>query len=122
MMEACLKKEENRNEVETVAEHQDVSNEDAAMETVQALEGRCHWPEKWTEGSSGYWQKFIPTLHKGPGKVIVARGALKDERYRTVAAAEMQQWNKGPRCKTADTSEGEKIWQDLQKDWRSQSE
>jgi hypothetical protein len=42
MMEACLKKEENRNEVETVAEHQDVSNEDAAMETVQALEGRCH--------------------------------------------------------------------------------
>jgi hypothetical protein len=25
----------------------------------------------------------------------------------------MQQWNKGPRCKTADTSEeGEDVWQD----------
>jgi hypothetical protein len=87
-------------EVEAVAKHREVCNEEAAVETVGALEyqhlavGRQQ-PKKWTQGSGGSRRKVvaarrqmtrhaIPAPHKGhghqgPGRDTVARGDLKGQ-------------------------------------------
>jgi hypothetical protein len=56
--------ETNREKFEAVADHQEIRNEEAAVETIRALEdrygdwhlavGRCRQPKKWTQGDGGF--------------------------------------------------------------------
>jgi hypothetical protein len=69
MLDACLEKmKANPGELQSVAMHQKVPNEEAMVETIGALEeqygdrhlavGRCQQPKKRTQGNSGFQKKL----------------------------------------------------------------
>jgi hypothetical protein len=99
MLEACLEKmEANPEEMRSVAEHQKVPDEEAAVEMIEATEDRTkdHDIPAWCHG--------------------VRAAVIKNQRSRRETKGHrMQQWNKGLWCKTAAMSEKEEdIRQDLQ--------
>lgn len=133
--------------VEPVAVHEEVRNEEAAVETIGALKerfwdrnlaaGRRRQLKEGTQGYGGYRNKLgaarggmthraIPTPCKGhgrqvPGKVIVVQGTRKGGHSGIdVGETEKQQRHKKPRHKGAATSrKREDIRQDLQEGSRA---
>jgi hypothetical protein len=103
MFDACLEKmETNPKEKEAVEEQQEVPKNEAAVETIEALEdrygdghlavGRRRQPKKWTQGDGGSRQKFaaargrvtrraVPAPRKGPVKDDVVCGAPKGQTF-----------------------------------------
>lgn len=130
MMEACLdSKEPNPEEMQSRVEHREVPKEHNAMKPGRALKKR-HWGwnlaaehrqklEEWTQGYCGSWKKLTASCkrmthqsgvawHKGN---IVGKNRTRDmwneeprKDKKKLERPGMQNWNKGPRQKTAATS------------------
>jgi hypothetical protein len=83
--------EANPEEKESLAEHQEVPNEEASVETIGALDdkygdrhlavGCLQQPKKLTQGNDESWQNLcrrltrraVPALRQGPGRRGLAR-------------------------------------------------
>jgi hypothetical protein len=109
-------------------EQQEIPEEEAAVETIGALEdrclaiGRCQQLKKQTQGD-GESQKKLVAVHRWMTRRAVparCRGCShKGPMVKKTEGRGIQQWNKGPRHKMAPISEeGEDIRQDLQDDCR----
>jgi hypothetical protein len=112
--------EVNREKSEAIAVHQEVPDEEAAVDTIGTREdrygdrhlatGRRQQPKKWTQGDGGFRQKLgaargrftrravvvrdqASTMYKGPQKADVCEG-MSDE-------AVEKQWRKGPKPEAA---------------------
>jgi hypothetical protein len=98
--EACLEsKEPTSLKVESIAVHEEVPKEEAAVETFGALKKRhgdwhlaigcCRQLKKWTQGSGGSWNKLATTLkqmtrHAGMAqrKIRSHKGLTMEQRQR----------------------------------------
>jgi hypothetical protein len=118
--------------------HQEVPKEEAAVETIRAVEDWCgewhlalghRWQlEKRTQGDGGSRKKLAATRRWMTHCAVTARRKAHSHKEETMEGPGMQKLSIGPRCKTAGTSEeGEDIQQDLQEDhragdWKSNSQ
>jgi hypothetical protein len=127
--EACLKKEEATEEIETESEHQEVPKEEAALDTVGVMKERCRdrhlavrrsgQPKKLTQGNGGSRKKLAAACRRNGRRTVEQRrqkiadrghclkGNLEktDLREETSGDTGRHQWNKEPRLKKHLTSE-----------------
>jgi hypothetical protein len=98
------KMKENPEEMKSVAEHQEVSKEEAAIGTIGALEdryGKQHLPvehqrqlKKWTQGDGGSWKKLAASRRRMTCRGIPA--LCKGRSHKEPTVKKRQQ--KGPEC------------------------